>query len=411
MEAAYRELDRATRALGSADRSLEERSAAEEIIRFQLREIQAVDPKHDEIAELSVERERLRHAGRIQETAALAEEALYSRDAAVSGVLARQSAALASLGHLDPRLADAARRLDSARVELEDVARDLSRVAQGADVDPDRLATLEERLALLTRLARKHGGDLDGVLAARARLAEELSGLVDHEARIGGLRRAFEVALEGAGRVARSLSQRRRASARTLGDRIGAELADLGMGEARVEVEVTRANGAVDDERTVDGARLGPTGIDRAEILLAPNPGEPARPLRRIASGGELSRAMLAVKTVLTGLGPTGTYVFDEVDAGVGGAAAEVVGRKLLGISRRHQVVCVTHLPQVASLADTHFVVEKRRAAGRTVSEVRRLGERERRAEIARMLGGLRVTRKTRAAADEMIRLGRRASP
>jgi len=414
MAAAYERLRLAMRDLGSADRTEEERSAREDLLRFQLREIESADPQTGEIETLTAKRERLRYAGRIQEAAAVAEEALYARDASVCGELARREASLGALGHLDPRLDEAFRRIRTARVDLEDVARDLGRIAAATEADPEALSALEDRLATLSRLARKHGGDMEAVLAARTRIAEEIGSLDRHEERLSSLSAARDAALEEAGAVARVLSLRRREAAVSLGRHISAELAELGMGDARVEVEVTRSGATAELQEApgvpgVDGARLGPTGLDRAEILIAPNPGEPARPLRRIASGGELSRALLAIKAVGTGFGPSDTYVFDEVDAGVGGATAEVVGRKLERIAMNHQVICVTHLPQVASLARRHFVVAKKSSGARTTSEVRALSERERGAEIARMLGGVQVTRKTRAAAAEMIRLARRA--
>jgi DNA repair protein RecN (Recombination protein N) len=175
------------------------------------------------------------------------------------------------------------------------------------------------------------------------------------------------------------------------------------MGDARVTVEVAQSEGLA-HELCVDGARLSSTGVDRVEFLIAPNRGEDPKPLRRIASGGELSRAMLALKRVLAGLGPGGLYVFDEVDAGVGGAVAEVIGRKLREVAQHHQVLCITHLPQIAVFAAAHFHASKSVEAGRTRSGIRRMDESEQRDEIARMLGGIKITDKTRAAAREMLR-------
>ena len=223
------------------------------------------------------------------------------------------------------------------------------------------------------------------------------------------------------------LSTARKEAARTLGYKIASELSSLAMGKARivVEVEPFTIKGSAPDaslppsfEREEDdalvvelegGARalLTRTGIDRVELMIAPNPGEEPRPLRRIASGGELSRALLAVKRVLARTGPAGIYVFDEVDAGVGGAVAEAIGRKIADVAKHHQVLCITHLPQIAAFADVHFAVEKREEAGRTVSEVRRVDGKARVEEIARMLGGATITKATRAAADEMITAAR----
>jgi DNA repair protein RecN (Recombination protein N) len=179
------------------------------------------------------------------------------------------------------------------------------------------------------------------------------------------------------------------------------------MGEATITVEVEPAKGKA-GELAIDGARLSSTGIDRVEFLIATNAGETPRPLSEIASGGELSRAMLGLKRVLAGLGPGGVYVFDEVDAGVGGAVAEVIGRKIREVSRHHQVICITHLPQIAVYADTHYRVQKSIEKGRTRSEIVRLQVEEQREEVARMLGGIEITRETRAAAREMLKSARR---
>src|SRR5689334_3240353 len=175
------------------------------------------------------------------------------------------------------------------------------------------------------------------------------------------------------------------------------------MGDARVTVEVAQPSGR-QDELCVDGAHMSATGIDRVEFLIATNRGEDPQALHKIASGGELSRAMLALKRVLAGLGPCGLYVFDEVDAGVGGAVAEVIGRKLKEVSQHHQVICITHLPQIAVFADAHFHVKKSVDGGRTRSEITRLTNEQQRDEIARMLGGIKVTDKTKAAAKEMLK-------
>jgi DNA repair protein RecN (Recombination protein N) len=174
------------------------------------------------------------------------------------------------------------------------------------------------------------------------------------------------------------------------------------MGEAQVTVDLAPLDGA-GETLQVQGARLSPTGIDRAEFLIAPNRGEEAKPLRKVASGGELSRSMLAIKRVLAGLGPASLYVFDEVDAGVGGAVAEVIGRKIHEVAQHSQVLCITHLPQISAYADAHYRVHKQVVGERTKSDIQRLSEDERLEEIARMLGGVRVTEQARAAAQALI--------
>jgi DNA repair protein RecN (Recombination protein N) len=204
--------------------------------------------------------------------------------------------------------------------------------------------------------------------------------------------------------ASRELSRKRRDAASKLADAIGKELAGLGMGRARVVVDVSPVPAPQAGELPpVDGARLTQSGIDRVEFLIAPNKGEDPRPLRKIASGGELSRALLALKRVLADQGPAGLYVFDAVDAGVSGAIAEVIGRAIADVARHRQVLCITHLPQIAALADTQYVVGKYETKGRTTSSVRRLSSDERIQEIARMIGGVRVGDAARRAAVELL--------
>ncbi len=254
----------------------------------------------------------------------------------------------------------------------------------------------------MQKLLRKHGPATADLLAHRASVARELASLASASDRVAELEAEKSRRVTEAGAAARALSRKRRDAAERLADAIGRELTQLGMGRARVVVEVTPSGGA-SDALLVDGARLTRAGIDRVEFLIAPNRGEEPRPLRRIASGGELSRALLALKRVLADQGPAGTFVFDEVDAGVGGAIAEVIGRSIADIARHRQVVCITHLPQIAALADTHFVVDKHEASGRTSTSVRRLDRAERVEEIARMLGGIKVGDASRKAAAEML--------
>jgi DNA repair protein RecN (Recombination protein N) len=272
------------------------------------------------------------------------------------------------------------------------------------------LAEVEERLFRLKKLLRRHGPNVD-LRAHRESLAGELEALTSSQERRAALEAERESLLGRAAESARSLSRKRCEAADKLADAIGKELAQLGMGRARVVVDVAQPPAATSDGLTAFGARLTRSGIDRVEFLIAPNPGEDPRPLRRIASGGELSRALLALKRVLAEKGPAGLYVFDEVDTGVGGAIAEVIGHAMADVSRHRQVICVTHLPQIAALADTHFVVSKSEARGRTKIAVQKLGTNERIDEVARMIGGLKVGDAARRAAEEMLqaRNGKRA--
>lgn len=355
-------------------------------LRFQLAEL-------DRVAELDVDEGELSRLRNVEQLAALATRAhqrLYADDGAACATVSRALADVEAASRLDPGVEGLRERLVTVAAELDDLAAELGRYARTQRADPARLAALEEAQHELRRLRRKHGDDLAG---ARARLGAELGTFERAITALASAEAAIEAARAEVGRVAPRLSARRREEAERLARGITAELGSLGMGEARVNVDVSHAG-------------LGPRGADRVEFLIATNRGEEPRPLRKVASGGELSRALLAVKRVLAATGPVGTYVFDEVDSGVGGAVGEVIGRKLFDVSRHHQVVCITHLPQIAAWGDRHLHVRKSVAGDRTVSSVHRLGEPETVEELARMLGGVRVSDAARAAARE-LRAGR----
>jgi DNA repair protein RecN (Recombination protein N) len=374
----------------------------EDFLRWQIREIDDVDPKEGEEASLAAERGRLRHADKLQGATRRTAERLDEGEGALCDELARLAGEIDQAAAIDPSLAAFARTLESTRTELAEASRELSRYAESIEANPERLAEVEERSFRLQKLLHKHGPTTTELLAHRAGLARELESLSTASARIAELETARAARAAEVGAAARSLSRKRRDAADKLADAIGRQLSQLGMGRAKVVVDVS-PTAAAGDALLVDGARLTRTGIDRVEFLIAPNRGEDPRPLRKIASGGELSRALLALKRVLAGQGPAGTYVFDEVDAGVGGAIAEVIGHAIADIARHRQVLCITHLPQIAALADTHFVVDKAESRGRTTTTVRRLAASERVEEIARMIGGLKVGEAARRAAEELL--------
>jgi DNA repair protein RecN (Recombination protein N) len=407
MVEAFRTLTEAHAALLNHSDDSSKRVERADLLRYQIREIEELDPKPKEQQLLADERERLRHAERLAAVTGNAEDALYARDEALCAELARVLRGLEEVVPLDPRLSPIAVQLASAHRELEDASRELGSYARSIVHDEARLAEVEERLDALSRVARKYGGSIDSALAHRERAKAELSGLehgVEHREVLAQARAAAEAR---AREIADKLSLGRKNAAAKLGRKVSEELASLAMGDATITVEVEPAKGR-EGELVVDGARLSTTGIDRVEFLIATNPGETPRPLSKIASGGELSRAMLALKRVLAGLGPGGLYVFDEVDAGVGGAVAEVIGRKIRDVSRHHQVICITHLAPIAVYADAHYRVQKGVDKGRTRSQIVRLTTEDGREEIARMLGGIEITKETRAAAREMLKGARR---
>jgi DNA repair protein RecN (Recombination protein N) len=324
----------------------------------------------------------------------MAEGSLYSEDGAVIDVVGRVQRELIRLSGLDERLGALSGAAASVLAELEDLSRELGKYGGGLTADPERVEQVEDRIDQIKRLTRKHGGSVKAVLEAREEMARELDELENDEVRRADLTAALEAAEEERGRLARELSAARHRVVRALEKAISSELADLSMERTRVAVELVplvEPNG---------------TGAESAEIRISPNVGEPLRPLKKTASGGELSRVLLAIKHVLAHKSEVSTYVFDEVDAGIGGAVAEVVGAKLKGVAETSQILCVTHLPQVASFAERHLQVQKRERAGRTLTEVVALDERDRVEELARMLGGVEITDKTRSLAAEMRHRG-----
>jgi len=381
-------------AITESDAAARVRAEREDFLRFQVEEIAAAKLRAGEDQELAEERDRLRAAGKLGGAARRAEDALFSAESAAVDVLAAAVRELGPLAPVDKRLEAPLRQIEEARVLVEDAAAELRRYAESVREDPERLAAVDDRLHLLGRLLRKHGPTAADVVRRGEELAAELAEIEGSDARRAGQERELASLSASAQTVAEELTRARQAAARRLEAAADATLGDLGMAGARVRVVIERRD-------------LGPRGWDRVELLLGANRGEELRPLAKVASGGELSRIVLALKLALRQADPVATYVFDEVDAGVGGATAEVVGQKIRGVADGRQVICVTHLPQIAALADSHFRVEKSERDGRIETTVERLNKTERREEVARMLGGVKITSRTRAHADEMLKSSR----
>jgi DNA repair protein RecN (Recombination protein N) len=382
------------------------RGEREAFLAFQLQAIDAIGPQPGEVVELQAERNRLRHASRLLDVTRRASSRLDQGDPAICDELARLASDLHAAAELDPDLKPCANVLEGAWGELREAARELARYAERTEADPSRLSEIEERLYRLEGLLRQHGPTIEDVLAARARIAAELESLATAESRVAELEGKRDALLAVAAERARKLSAKRRKAAEKLGTAIGAELAELAMGGARVVVDVAPLGGDR-AELSVDGARLSRDGIDRVEFLIAPNKGIDPRPLRKIASGGELSRALLALKRVLAESGPAGLYIFDEVDSGVGGAIADKIGKAIGDVAHHHQVLCITHLAPIAAFAGAHFVVTKQSAGGMAKSDVRRVDGKDRIAELARMLSGAKVTPAALKAATELVEAAR----
>jgi DNA repair protein RecN (Recombination protein N) len=393
MSAAFEALRVAEAELQAAQSDARTRAEREDLLRFQLTEIDQIAPKPGEEIDLTRERERLRSAEKLAGAARRAEEALYAGDAAAADTLAGALRELGPLCTVDPQLTPIVRELEEARAQIEDAAFRLRRYADAIAADPERLLAVEERLDALGRLLRKHGADL---AARRTDMAAELAALLRHEERHAEAEKRVAGARTEAMAAAHALSEGRRKAAQGIIKRVSEGLREMQMAGARIEVHVE-----------ADAERLGSTGIDRVEFQMAANPGEPMLPLARVASGGELSRVMLALKLATADADAVATYVFDEVDAGVSGGVAETIGRLVREVARHRQVLCITHLPQIAAFADVHLRVEKKAAGERTIQLVERLDGSAREKEIARMMAGVEVTAKARAHAAEMLRRAR----
>lgn len=372
--------------------AVRDRDGRLEWLRFQLDDLRSLAPVAGEYEDLRAEVDRLNHAGRLVDGARRAAAALYSSDGAARERTDEAVYEVEALSEIDPDLEPIVRDLRTASALLEDAAFTLRRYSDQVDAEPGRLQDAQSRLLRLEKSLRKHGCAGDVELAERLpMLEEEVANLADSDDRLAKLEGAQAEADRVARRAAAALSRARRTAARELGAAVQDAVRGLGMPKAVFRVDVLDSD-------------LGPTGCDRVEFVLGPNVGEEALPLRRIASGGELARALLALKGALAASDPVPVQVFDEVDSGVGGAAAESVGRRLHELSRRRQVLVITHQPQVAAYADVHFQLTKSEADGRTEASVVKLSPAEREAELARMLSGVDVTDRAVGLAQEMLR-------
>jgi DNA repair protein RecN (Recombination protein N) len=409
--AAYRRLREVAGELDELTTRARERAQEADLLRFGIEEISAAEPLPGEDAELAAEAERLGNAEALASAATLAHAALAGNPEDPEGVDAATLAAgaqraLDAVSAHDPVLSTLAARLGEIGILLGDVAGELAGYADNLDADPLRLAAVEERRAVLAHLVRKYGTDIDDVLAWGGRSATRLGELEGDDERIGELTAERDALRAEIGGLAQALSDAREEAADRFAAAVTAELAELAMPHARVTVAIRQADAAdPEDGIEVNGRAVafGATGVDEVELQLAPHPGAQARPIAKGASGGELSRVMLAVEVVFAGSDPVPTYLFDEVDAGVGGKAAVEVGRRLARLARTAQVVVVTHLPQVAAFADRQLLVEKTNDGSVTRSGVTILDGEARVRELSRMLAGLEDSELGRAHAEELL--------
>ncbi|HLK11067.1 MAG TPA: DNA repair protein RecN [Candidatus Binatia bacterium] len=379
-----------------ADHKAERQAAAEriELIEFQVGELERAALAAGEEETLAAERLRLLHAEKLAALVGGAESGLYSGEGAAVDAIGRALAALREAERLDASLAPTRTLLETAMAEVQDVGATLGRYVRDLTPDAERLDAVEGRLAELARLKRKYGGAVGDLIARRDALRAELEGFGGGAETTAALEAECAAAERAAVEWAKRLSVERRRVARDLERTLTSELRSLAMEGARFAVRFAES----------DGRPVGAEGWDEIEFLLSANPGEELRPLSRVASGGELSRIMLALKCLAASEERGAALIFDEVDAGIGGAVAEVVARKLRQLGRRRQVLCVTHLPVVAAFAQHHIGVVKRVVEGRTVSTARPLATAERVAELARMLAGARVSREAEEHAQQLLR-------
>lgn len=367
---------------------------------FQLKEIEAAGLHLGEDQKLEAEKRVLANSEKILSAALGAYDSLYEGAQSSAATIRIAVRHLEELSRFDPKFQEAILQLESARITVEDVGTTLRDYADGIEASPERLAEVEDRLAALDRLRRKYGKSLEEVIAFGEDLRQKLNEIENKDSVVRELRKQLVNAADGYLAEGRALSRKRYETARKLEKTVESEINDLAM-KAKFRIEVS----GTDEEGNWTSS-----GFDQVVYLISANPGEPLGPIEQIASGGELSRVMLALKASVESGRSTKksehqrTLVFDEIDTGIGGRAAEAVGRKLKSLSRTKQVLCITHLPQIASFADHHFLIEKRESAGRTKTNVRPLEGKERTEEVARMLSGAKLTDASLKNAEQLLK-------
>jgi DNA repair protein RecN (Recombination protein N) len=395
-----RELRRRYTALSSA-RQQRQRELA--LVRFEREELDEAALEPGEIAEKTRERERLANAQNLQTFAEQAASQLYDDDGSVVERLGRLHHEAQTWAALDPGLEEVVRRLEESQAEVEETTRALRKLAQHWEANPERLEEVEQRLQFLRRMETKYRRSLEDLVVYRVGLDEQETRLQKDEDDLSGIQSELAEEYGKLKTAAADLSKQRRKVAKRLASETQKQLADLGMAEARLDA-LLEPLPLGDDPAT---AEIHAWGSDQLELTLAANPGEPARPLRKVASGGELSRTMLALKTVLSGHDRPGTLVFDEIDANVGGRLGDILGQKLAALGRTNQVICVTHLPQVASYARWHWTIRKTRRGNRTLTQIQTLKEADRLEELASMMRGASRGETTRQEAAAMLEAAR----
>lgn len=391
----YEDWKKTRDALDNLRRAQQDSDDRRDLLRFQVGELEALSLDPKELPELENEHQRLAHAGKLAEgTQAALDGAYENENASAYSLLSHAVESLTELAELDTSLKPVADTLNTALINLQEGAEDLRRYVGELEMDPERRDFVEARLASIEQLARKHRAKAEALPELATSLREELDGLENSSERLQQLETDLKDREENYLKLAEKLSKQRLATAATLGKDVSAVMQELGMSGGRFSIAVER------DAK----ARFSAHGMDRIEFQVAANPGQPLAPLAKVASGGELSRISLAIQVIASDASDMPVMVFDEVDAGVGGGIAELIGRRMRALGRDRQVFCVTHLPQVASQAHHHFKVEKIAGSNHTHTTIAKLDDAVRIEELARMLGGVKITDTTREHAREMVR-------
>lgn len=401
LAALFGEWKQASDAVARLRQAVEERAARAELLRYQVQELQALALADDEVEALNQEHARLANAGRLLETSQRALNQLYEgEDNSAHHLLSQSLHELGGLLELDSALRESNELINGALIQLREGADALRRYIDRLELDPARLQQVEQRLGIVHDLARKHHVAPQELPHLLTQLEQELGGVEQDDARLDSLQARIDVLASDYGAQAERLSAARHAAATRLSEQVSAIMSELGMPGGRIDIGVSRT----------EPPRFTVTGIDAIDFLVSANPGQPLRPLNKVASGGELSRISLAIQVIAANSGRIPTLIFDEVDTGIGGGVAEVVGRQLRTLGAARQVLCVTHLPQVAAQAHHHLQVSKLAGKEHTRTSIRVLDSVQRSDELARMLGGVEITAQTRAHAGEMLARAQQAS-
>ena len=373
-----------------------ERAHRLDLLRFQIQEIDAASLREGEKETLEDEKRILANLTKLTELTGVSYSLLYESDGSCSEKLSKVISHLRDISAIDNSMEETLQLLESAMPLIEDASLALGRYRDRFDFEPGRLEAVEDRLELIRKLEKKYGEDIAAILSYRDAAQKETEGIESADETLAALEADLGAKRDALMQAALELSEKRTKAAKKIGKLISAVLTDLAFGSAEFRIDIKKET---DEEGKY---KIGATGLNSVTFLFSANPGEPLKPLSRIISGGELSRVMLSLKTILADLDNTPVLIFDEVDAGIGGKTAESVGKRLGVISGRHQLLCITHLPQIASMADFHLRIEKIEKDGKVSVEVKELSGRERQDEIARMLSGT-VTEISRRHAGELL--------